>query len=60
MIARKVNAPKYAESIPAVTSPVKLPRLVPGRARFLANVVTGGVLAVVAIVAAVYGIAVIA
>lgn len=41
-----MSAPKYAESIPAVTAPIKLPRLVPGRASFIANVVTGGVLMV--------------
>jgi len=44
-----VNAPKYAESIPAVTRPVKLPNLVPGRAQYLAGVITGGVLLVLSV-----------
>lgn len=39
-----MSAPQYAESIPASSAPVKLPRLVPGRAQYLAGVVTGGVL----------------
>lgn len=41
------TAPKYSESIPAVTTPVKLPSLLPGRARFVTGVVTGGVLIVI-------------
>lgn len=45
-----MSAPKLAESIPAVTAPVKLPRLVPGRAWFLANVIGGGVLLVLTVV----------
>lgn len=39
-----MNAPKLVESIPSVSGPVKLPRLVPSRARFLAGVISGGVL----------------
>lgn len=44
VIGDPVSAPKFAEAIPAVTRPVALPRLVPGRARMLADVITGGVL----------------
>lgn len=39
-----MSAPKYVESIPAVSGPVKLPRLTPPR--FDAWEVAGGVLAV--------------
>ena len=53
-----MSAPKYAESIPAVTTPVKLPRLVPGRAQFLANVITGGALLTLALVLLVVAMAV--
>lgn len=49
-------AAKYAESIPAVTSPVKMPRLVPGRAGFVANVVTGAVLLVLCVAGLAYGV----
>lgn len=41
-----MSAPKLVESIPAVTAPVKLPRLVPRRGRFLAGVITGAALLV--------------
>lgn len=44
-----MSAPKLAESIPAVTAPVKLPKLVPGRARYLAGVITGGALLVLSV-----------
>lgn len=43
-------AAKYAESIPAVTAPVKMPKLVPGRASYLAGVITGGVVGAVTLV----------
>lgn len=49
------DAPAYAESIPAVTAPVKLPPLVPSRFP-VATVV--GVLMVVAVGVAVVGVAV--
>ena len=45
-----MNVPKLAESIPAVTAPVKLPKLVPGRAWFLANVIGGGALLTLTVV----------
>lgn len=41
-----MSAPRYAESIPARNRPEKLPRLVPGRASYVAGVVTGGALIV--------------
>lgn len=41
--------PKLAESIPAVTAPVKMPRLVPGRASYLAGVITGCALIVLCV-----------
>jgi hypothetical protein len=49
-----MSAPKYAESIPAVTAPVKLPRLVKRRASFLANVISGGVLIMIDVAGIVY------
>lgn len=50
------SAAKYAESIPAVTVPVKMPRLVPGRASFVANVVTGAVLIVLCVAGLAFGV----
>ena len=44
-----MSAPRYAESIPAVTAPVKLPKLVPGLASYRAGVITGGVLIVLCV-----------
>ena len=38
-----MSAPKLAESIPAVTAPVKLPKLTPSDASFLANMIVAGV-----------------
>lgn len=53
-----MNAPKLAESIPAVTAPVKLPALLPGRTRFLAGVITAGVLGALTVVLLSIGLAV--
>lgn len=53
-----MSAPKYAESIPAATRPVKLPSLVPGRAQYLAGVITGGALLTLALGLLVVGLAV--
>ena len=47
-------SPKLVESIPAVTAPVKLPRLVPRRGQFLANVITGAGLIVLDVAGIVY------
>ena len=41
-----MSAPKLVESIPAVTAPVRLPRIAPRRGRFLAGVITGAALLV--------------
>lgn len=49
-------AAKYAESIPAVTAPVKMPRLAPRRAGYVANVVTGGALIVLCVAGLAYGV----
>lgn len=49
-------AVKYAESIPAVTAPVKLPTLVPRRAGYVANVVTGGALIVLCVAGLAFGV----
>lgn len=49
-------AAKYAESIPAVTAPVKLPRLAPRRAGYVANVVTGAALIVFCVVGLAFGV----
>lgn len=52
-----MSAPRQVESIPTVTAPIDVPEAGPemSRARFLANVITGGVLAVVAAVLLVVG-----
>lgn len=50
------SAPKQIESIPAVTSPVQLPRLVPSRARYLAGVITGGALFLLALAMLITGL----
>lgn len=44
-----MSAPCYAESIPAVTAPVKLPKLVPGLASYRVGLLTGGALFVVGV-----------
>lgn len=44
----QVDPPRYVESIPTATAPVVLPGLLTARARFLAGVITGGVLSVIA------------
>lgn len=45
-----MSAPKQVESIPTVTAPVVIPEVRPemSRPRFLAGVITGGVLFVIA------------
>ena len=53
-----MNAPKLVESIPTVTAPVRLSEVRERRARFLANVITGGALLVIASVLLVLGIVV--
>lgn len=47
-----MSAPRQVESIPTVTAPIDVPETGPemSRGRFLANVITGGVLAIVATV----------
>lgn len=49
-----MNAPKLVESIPTVTAPVQIPEAEAeprtSRARYLAGVVTGGVLFVLGVV----------
>jgi len=45
-----VSAPRYAESIPAVTAPVKMPKLTPSRVSYLANMIVAGVCGAVALV----------
>ena len=49
-------AARYAESIPAVTAPVKLPTLVPRRAGYVANVVTGAGLIVLCVAGLAFGV----
>lgn len=49
-------AAKYAESIPAVTAPVKLPRLAPRRAGYVANVITGAALIVLCVAGLAFGV----
>lgn len=49
-------AAKYAESIPAVTAPVKMPRLAPRRAGYVANVATGAALIVICVAGLAYGV----
>ncbi|WP_295104405.1 hypothetical protein [uncultured Microbacterium sp.] len=49
-------AAKYAESIPAVTAPVQLPRLAPRRAGYVANVATGAVLIVLCVAGLAFGV----
>ena len=53
-----LDPPRYVESIPTATSPVYLPYLRKARASFLAGVITGGVLAVIAAVELVAGLVV--
>lgn len=55
-----MSAPKLSESIPTVTAPVKVPDAGPemSRGRFLANVITAGVLGVAAAVLLVVAIVV--
>lgn len=43
MSAAKQPPAKLAESIPAVTAPVNLPKLTPSDASFLANMIVAGV-----------------
>lgn len=38
-----MSAPKFVEQIPAVSGPVKLPKLTPSDASFLANMIVAGV-----------------
>lgn len=45
-----MSAPKLTESIPTVTAPVRLPKLVRRRGWFLVNVITGGVLLALSVV----------
>lgn len=49
---------KYAESIPAVTAPVKLPKLTPSLARDRSGLITGGATGVLALVLLCIGIVV--
>lgn len=51
-----MNAPKLAESIPAVTAPVKLSKLTLKRASYLANLITGAALFVLCLVGLIYGV----
>lgn len=53
-----MSAPKLVESIPAVTAPVKLPRLTPSRASYVANMIVAGVCGAGALVMLAIGIAV--
>lgn len=55
MSAAKQPPAKLAESIPAVTAPVKLPRLVPSRASYLANLITGAALIGLCLAGLIYG-----
>ena len=56
MSAAKQPPAKLAESIPAVTAPVKLPRLTPSRASYLANLITGAALIVLCLAGLIYGV----
>lgn len=56
IVSASKPAAKYAESIPAVTAPVQLPTLVPRRAGYVANVVTGAALIVICIAGLVFGV----
>lgn len=56
MSAVEQPSAKLAESIPAVTSPVKLPRLTPSRASYFANLITGGVLIALCLAGLIYGV----
>lgn len=58
MSVGEVDAPRYAESIPAVTAPVRMPNLVPGRASYVAGLITGGALLVVTVTLLVVGLVV--
>ncbi len=49
-------APVRAERVPVASVPVRLPEVRMTRATFLVNVVTGGVLAVLGLAAAVRGL----
>lgn len=51
-----MSAPKLAESIPAVTAPVKMPRLTPSRASYLANLITGAALIGLCLAGLIYGV----
>lgn len=53
-----MSAPKFVEQIPAVSGPVKLPKLTPSVARYRAGLITGGVFGALAIVLLVIGIGV--
>lgn len=59
-VAAETDPPRYVESVPTATTPVDLPDLRAGQARFLAGVITGGVLFVLAVVELVAGLVVIA
>lgn len=56
MSAAKQPPAKFAESIPAVTAPVKLPRLTPSRASYLANIITGAALIGLCLAGLIYGV----
>lgn len=56
MSASKQPSAKLAESIPAVTAPVKLPRLTPSRASYMANLITGAALIVLCLAGLIYGV----
>lgn len=56
MSAAKQPPAKLAESIPAVTAPVKLPRLIPSRASYLANIITGAALVGLCVAGLIYGV----
>lgn len=53
-----MTAPRYAESIPAVTAPINIPDAEPEmtRARFLAGVTTGAALLAVAVTLLVFAL----
>lgn len=53
-----MSAPKFVEQIPAVSGPVKLPKLTPNVVRDQAGAITGAVFGVLAIVLMCIGIAV--
>ncbi len=56
MSAAQQSPAKLAESIPAVTAPVKLPRLVQSRASYRANVITGAALFALGLAGLIYGL----